>query len=292
MDVDETPPVLQEVAAAPEPAARPARGLVARFRLSDGQVHPIRYPASPSRQVSAFAIGVVKGGSTLLHRILEDLQPYSSRKFLPISRKFFASGIPFREVVEDMDSLFHQPGYVFATLRWLPPKFHINALETQKKILLVRDPRDMLVSAYYSFRESHGIPNSGPVKTSLERTRKRLLNLTLDEYVRSAATPLKAKYFRLMTLLATRNLLLRRYEDIIFDKESFVRDIADFFEIDLPFEDIAVIAGKHDIIPETENTSKHIRQVKPRNFESKLSPGTVEEISHTLRAVLCEFDYK
>lgn len=292
MGAHETPPILQAVDAAPEREARPARGLIARFRISDGQIHPISYPGSTSRQESIFAIGVVKGGSTLLHRILEDLQPYSSRKFLQISRKFFASGVPLREVVEDIDHLFQQPGYVFGTLRWLPQKLHIPALERQKKILLVRDPRDMLVSAYYSFRESHGIPNSGQVKTALERTRKRLQNVTLEDYVRSAADPLKAKYFRVMTLLATRNLLLRRYEDIIFHKEDFVRDIADFFEIDLAPEDIAAIAKKHDVIPETENTSQHIRQVKPRNFESKLSPGTVEEISHTLRAVLCEFDYK
>ena len=288
MDAHDTP----AVEALPEPAARPAPGLVARFRISDGNIHPISYSASPTQQASLFAIGVVKGGSTLLHSILEDLQPHSSRKLLPISRKFFVSGVPLREVVEDVDNLFQQPGYIFATLRWLPQKLHIPALDKEKKLLLVRDPRDMLVSAYYSFRESHRIPKLGHIRTALERTRKRLQTVSLDEYVRTRADPLKAKYFKLMTLLTTPNLLLRRYEDIIFDKESFVRDIADFFEMDVPPETIAAIANKHDVMPETEDTSRHIRQVKPRNFETKLSPDTVEEVSHTLRAILCEFDYR
>jgi len=292
MDAHDTPPIAPAVEAVPEAAAEPARGLIARFRISDGNIHPIAYPGSPSRQASLFAIGVVKGGSTLLHSILEDLQPYSSRKLLPISRKFFVSGVPLREVVEDVDNLFQQPGYIFATLRWLPQKLHIPALDKEKKLLLVRDPRDMLVSAYYSFRESHRIPKSGHIRTALERTRKRLQTTSLDEFVRSRAYPLKAKYFKLMTLLTTPNLLLRRYEDIIFDKENFVRDIADFFEMDVPPETIAAIAGKHDVMPATEDTSRHIRQVKPRNFESKLSPATVEEISHVLRAVLSEFDYR
>ncbi len=292
MDAHHPPPIAQAVEAVPEPDAKPAGGLVARFRISDGTIHPISYSLSPSRQASLFAIGVVKGGSTLLHNILEDLQPYSCRKLLPIGRKFFASGVPLREVVEDVDGLFQQPGYIFATLRWLPQKLFIPALGSDKKILLVRDPRDMLVSAYYSFRESHGIPKSGHIKRALERTRKRLQTLTLDEFARSRADPLKAKYFRLMTLLTTQNLLLRRYEDIIFDKHAFVRDIADFFEMDVAPDAIAAIAKKHDVMPATEDTSRHIRQVRPRNFETKLSPGTVEEISHTLRAVLCEFDYR
>ena len=263
----------------------------ARFRISDGRIHQIRYRRSASSDRSVFAVGVAKGGSTLLHGILTDLEAYSSRKLLPIGRNFFSQGVPLNTVVEDVDNLFRQNGYIFGTFRWLPQRLHIPALKTYKTVLLVRDPRDMLVSAYYSFRESHPIPNVEGIKGRMERRRERLRETSLDDYVRSAADGVKYKYFHTMTLLSSRGLLLRRYEDIIFDKERFVGDIAEFFEIPASGADIAAVAKKHDIVPGTEDPKQHIRQVKPRNFESKLAPATVEEISHKLRAILCEFGY-
>jgi hypothetical protein len=269
-----------------------SEGSIARFRMVNGQSHSVIYPLSPSSEESLFAVGVVKGGSTLLQQILLDLQSYSSRSVLPIHSRFFASGIPLNDVVEDMDSLFQQPGYIFGTFRWLPQRLYIPALENHKTILLVRDPRDMLVSAYYSFKESHGIPKTGSVRIRALRHRELLQDVTLDDYVRRTADRLKPRYFKLMTLLTAEKTLLRRYEDIIFDKENFVGDIAEYFEMDVAPAKIAAIARKHDIMPETETPSQHIRQVKPRNFESKLSPGTVEEINHKLRAILCEFDYR
>lgn len=277
--------------------ATPADGVgagaeAARFRMLDGQVHTIKYHLSPSADASAFVLGVVKGGSTLLHKVLLEFEPYCERKILQVSRKFFFSGIPLNDVVEDVDNLFQQPGYIFGTFRWLPRRLTLPALDRQRKVLLVRDPRDMLVSAYYSFRESHPVPNSGNVRERIERGRKRLQDISLDEYVLGAVDNVKSRYFAFMTLLTTRGVLLRRYEDVIFEKAEFVKDIAAHLDVDLPKPKISEIARKHDVMPDTEDSSEHIRQVKPRNFAIKLSPATVEEITYKLRAVLSEFDYK
>ena len=274
---------------APVPEA--PKGPVTRFRTVDNQVHSITYQHSRSTEQSVFAVALVKGGSTLLHSILIDLNRFSSRKVLPIARKLFHNGISLDDVVEDVDSLFSKRGYIFGTFRWLPRRLFIPEMESSKKVLLVRDPRDMLVSRYYSFKQSHQIP-VGDLGKRFNRARARLQRITLDEYARNAAGLTKSRYLETMSLLGTGSVLLRRYEDIIFDKKSFVADIAEHFDIDLSKDDIESIANKHDVFPETEDPSKHVRQVKPRNFETKLAPDTIEEISHKFRAILSEFGYK
>jgi hypothetical protein len=210
---------------------------------------------------------------------------------VPLETKFFRHGVDINDAVEDMDGLFARPGYIFGTFRWLPRALFIPNLPDAKKVLLVRDPRDMLVSAYYSFRESHGIPESGPVRQRLEHARSKLADVALDDYVKAQANGLKRNYLRTMTLLTMSDTLLRRYEDIIFDKQSFVRDLSQFLEAHASDAEIAAISKKHDVLPDRENTSQHIRQVRPRNFVDKLSPSTVEEITYTFRAILCEFGY-
>lgn len=287
MATNASPAGARRASTSPAPAPNP----VARFRLSDGQIHSVAHPPSPSNEPSVFAVGVVKGGSSLLQRILYDLQPFSSRPVLPVHRHLFLKGVPFDNVLEDVDCLFDQPGYIFGTFRWLPQRLDIPAMRFRKKVLLVRDPRDMIVSAYYSFKESHPVPRQGQVKERIERNRRKLQRVTVDEYARTAADGVKQRYFAVMDLLSSTNILLRRYEDIVFSKTEFVRDIAGFYDIDIPEKEVAAIACKHDVFPKTENSGQHIRQVKPRNFETKLTAETIEEISHTFRAALAEFGY-
>jgi hypothetical protein len=291
MAANTAPPASRQDGIAPSHAVAVGENATARFRMSDGQIHRIEYQRSPSLDQSAFAVGVVRGGSTLLHRVLLDLQPFSNRRLLPVSNTFFSDGVPFHNVIEDVDELFQQPGFIFGTFRWLPQRLHIPALLTRKKILLVRDPRDMLVSAYYSCKESHPIPQAGKVRDSMERSRRRLQAMTVDEYARTSVDGLKSRYFNVMTLLTTRNILLRRYEDIIFNKGELVRDIAEFLEIDVSGDEMTAIAKRHDAFPDTEDPGQHIRQVKPGNFANKLAVSTVEEITFKLRAILAEFGY-
>jgi hypothetical protein len=263
----------------------------ARFRLRNNQIHEFSCESARSNVPSILTIGVVKGGSSLLHKIVTDLAPHGRRTLLPIDRHFFSYGISIDDAVEDMDGLFGRQGFIFGTFRWLPRSVFIPNVLDAKKVLLVRDPRDMLVSAYYSFLESHGIPESGPAREDLKRARAKLSELSLDDYVKTRADGLKRNYFRTMTLLTTPNTLLRRYEDIIFDKQTFVADLSKFLETDVSNAQIAAIAKKHDVMPDREDTSQHIRQVTPGNFLNKLAPSTVEEITYKLRAILCEFGY-
>lgn len=285
-----TPPARRKRPKA-DPAAAAPQLPQARFRQIDGNVHAFGYRRSRSREQSLFVFGVARGGSTLLHNIIEDLAPYSRRKLLRVGSKFRRQGAHTHDMIEDVDGFFQLPGYVFGTFRWLPQRMYMPALATNKKILLVRDPRDMLVSGYYSLRESHSLPKGDRLRARRERTRERLQEINVDEYVRGGAIGVKAKYLRTMSLLTTKNLLLRRYEDIIFEKERFVTDIADFCEFDVPADEITKIAKKQDIFPSNEDTKQHIRQVKPRNFEAKLSPETIAEVNYELRAILSEFGY-
>src|SRR5690606_10299428 len=112
-------------------------------------------------------------------------------------------------------------------------------------ILMVRDPRDILVSMYFSMKGSHAVPKSGNSREKLLKIRENTESVSIEEFVRSGCGRLKKKFRRYHELLVENgNLDVRvfRYEDVIFEKRSWVRDIAEFFEIEVSDEKMNTIA--------------------------------------------------
>src|SRR5690606_27516283 len=81
-------------------------------------------------------------------------------------------------------------------------------------VFIVRDPRDILISGYYSFGGSHKFSPVAEIAQIQQRTRTRLNQMTLDEYAIRQA-PANLRYVETVLSLASaceRGTLLR-YED-------------------------------------------------------------------------------
>ncbi|ODA68659.1 Sulfotransferase domain protein [Methyloligella halotolerans] len=252
---------------------------------------PTRRPDFTS--VTAFALN--KSGSVLLNHILRDLCAYLDVPFVAISEEFFKAGVKLQEAPPSTSDIFLEKGYCYGGFRRWPTSFAIPILATSRPVLLVRDPRDRLVSNYYSMRESHSQPGkNGVLKSAKTELSKRNLakSLDIDDYVREVA-PLFLEQLELYRdeLCARHDVKIYRYEDVIYDKPSWVADLARHFGWDIPGDVLRQIAARNDVIPDEEQTGKHVRQVHPGNFERKLQPPTIDYLTGYFQNVMADFGY-
>ena len=165
-------------------------------------------------------------------------------------------------------------------------------LATRKSVLLVRDPRDALVSRYYSFgrqKTTHALPKKNAA-AFLEHIAQQPV-LTIDEYVLKVADEVRENYEAYRTHLNFDLTLVRNYEDIYFDKETFLGEIFGHFGIGVAADVIARVARDNDIRPEKEDDTKHIRKGMPGDHAEKLQPATIARLNDTFREVGAFYGY-
>jgi sulfotransferase family protein len=202
---------------------------------------------------------------------------------------FFAAGVPKRElpraIFKPASYFYHFSGVPFAD--GLP----IAA----RSLIHVRDIRDILVSKYYSLRESHPEPGDAVSlerKNSFAKRRHELQSLDVDEGVLSlAAHGLSKATTRLREAVGTPGALLTRYEDMVYRKEDWAREVCDHFGWNCSEKAIQRAVAPFDVFPEEERQDRHVRQVHPGNYKRRLKPETVEKLNEVFREELEFFDY-
>jgi hypothetical protein len=248
----------------------------------------------PAAIESFFIFGIHKCGSTLINKIFTDVCTQIKIPCISIPRIAVQQGIPpnIWGKCEALNSLILD-GYCYEGFRSYPLFLQQNSLLAQrKKILLVRDPRDAIVSAYFSFANSHKPPAKGLALKQFNQRREHLKSIDLETYALEHAIQVKQAFNRYNRYLNKDSLLkVYRYEDIIFDKLNWITDMLKFLNLSLSSNQIEKIANKHDIVPNSEDINKHIRKVKPGDYEDKLSPESITKLNETLSDVLGRYNY-
>jgi hypothetical protein len=243
----------------------------------------------PSDVPSFFVFALYKSGSIMQDKIFEDICSYLKIPTLSIAKSAFHVGIEEGSFDEEVCNLFVDTGYCFYGFRYLPSYLKNFELERFKKILLIRDPRDILVSHYFSMGKSHVIP-TGQIGDRLLKQREQVLKVEIDEYVIQQA-PVFRNLFRQYTRIEDNQFKLFRYEDVVFDKNKWIEDILEFLELEIEGNKIREIADKHNIFPKEENIFSHIRKVTPGDYKEKLKPATIEIINEIFKEILMKYDY-
>ena len=241
-----------------------------------------------------FIFGVHKCGSSLLNKLIVDICRVNQIPDVPIPELAFQQSIPTEswENCTDLNSTILD-GYCHRGYRHFPLFLKQSSLLNQrKKILLVRDPRDAIVSAYFSFAKSHVLPESGKLLENMLKSREHLKNMELEQYAVAQVPGVKAAFNRYHDNLNHDKLLkIYRYEDVIFNKEDWIVDIVDYLGLTLKPAQVKRIAEKHDIVPTAEDTSQHIRKVKPGDHAEKLSTECIAQLNEGLAEVLDRYHY-
>ena len=115
---------------------------------------------------------------------------------------------------------------------------------------------------------------------------------SIDDYVLSSEVGFIRNNFTKFIALESPSTKLFRYEDVIFEKETWVKLIAEWLSIEVGGDSIAKIARRHDIRPGDENPDRHVRQVTPGNYQKHLAPSTIAKLNEQYFDVIKHFHYE
>lgn len=238
---------------------------------------------------SRFVFAMHKSGSTLLNKMLGNALRLAKVPQIAPGESAFSAGLSGNQLINPQDFVFER-GYCYRGYRMLPPYLQAMDISKNKKILLVRDPRDMLVSHYFSTAFSHVVPETGGVRDKMLERREAARTETIDEYVLSRTDFFSKEFAGYEPLLGTE-LRTYRYEDVIFDKANWLTDMLRYFEVDLAPKDIEKIAAKHDVRPDEERPDQHVRQVTPGNYKKHLHEETIAKLNDIFSRPLNQYGY-
>lgn len=259
------------------------------FKTTKGKVFSFSIP-EPADIESFFLFSLPKAGSTLLMNIMTDVCKELHIPTIDLSTHLFNLGIAPTEIADDIKSLWQDRGYGYIGFRMLFPAQSFDFSKT-KNILLIRDPRDMLVSLYFSLKYSHTVPKLENDGHPLVKQREAMQNSEIDKVVLNMAQNTRNHFEMYIKNLPVETTRVYRYEDIIFKKKEWLEDMLNFLELTLKNKQIDSIVKKYDIVPDRESPNDHIRQVIPGNYKIHLSKDTINKLNEIFDPLLHYFHY-
>lgn len=176
--------------------------------------------------------------------------------------------------------LFQPYGELYGPQR-MPLSF--PGIDDFKKIFFLRDPRDMLVSAYYSFGFSHVVPESELIKKNFLEKRKSITDDSIDNYVLKNSLDWAKPVYDHYELLknSTKHSLFLKYNLYTDSTEDFLNKIFDFINIDGSSEIKRLIELANPIQNITQSNS-HQRSGKNSQWKYELQEETQYKLTKIL----------
>jgi len=247
--------------------------------LDDGRVLRLTLP-NPCPRESYFIFGVYKGGSTLLNNIFTRINSALGIPQIGIVQQATEQGIRFKhyEHKPELVQIIEPVGYCYNSfrrfLKFLTPVF----ATPRKSILLVRDPRDIITSAYFSESISH-VAMPGEIGSWQLKQRNEVKQQSIDSYALERAPGILKLLETYKTVLTNPGTKLFRYEDVVFHKQQWIEDMLRYLEFEIAPEKVAYFARLFDHRPDKEDPTSHIRKVTPGDHREKLAQKTISALN-------------
>ena len=246
-----------------------------------------------------------KSASMFIHRQCELLCGLAGIAYH--SPNVAGSGLDARRLLTDREVWVKRHG-CFAPVRFF---VELPRLESYEVILHLRDPRDVLVSMFYSYCYIHPgelAPNTGYRQAAAARG---IDAFVLDQaitgglhypgdygtggHVKDLVGPLPARYRAYMRrLLGKPNVTLVKYERMVADYRGWLTDfIRPFPFADQPRVIEQLVAQSSAFFPKrSADALHHVRHVTPGDYKSKLQPATIGQLDEVFSDVLDALGYQ
>lgn len=245
------------------------------------------------RRESFYIVSPPKAGSVLINNLVKSLCEKVSLPYFDFEPQLFQSGVSPNDCPLDAYKLLDRRGYVFLGFR--TPYMLRYSMQYRKspKLILVRDPRDMLVSYYFSIAKSHAVPGGSIESKTFSGLRNEAATIDINEYISRGSADhivlaMRAIKSHLQDFQACH---LYRYEDIIFEKKAWIRSMASVLGVEVSDDLMAELLAQYDVLPDSERPNQHVRQVSPGNYKKHLTKTTIAIVEEKFADVMEHFDY-
>jgi hypothetical protein len=217
------------------------------------------------------------------------------------------SGLQARQLLTDR-ALWSARSGCIGPVRFFADVPHIEDYDI---LLHLRDPRDVLVSMFYSYCFIHPgeiAPNTG--------YRQEVALEGIDRFVLAKATDGDTRYRGdygtgghledlignvrqryddyVQHLLGKPNVVLLKYEEMVTDYRSWLQRFITPFPVaekQRVVDDL--VAQSVSFFPQrTQDVMSHARHITPGDYKAKLSPGTIERLDSIFSPVLARLGYE
>jgi hypothetical protein len=255
-----------------------------------------------SQKLVAFTVH--KAGSMVLHRVLKDICELNRiRYYSPNLQK---PSFPFERIFAGYDFMAKKDG-CFGPIRFF---VRSEALDQMPIILHLRDPRDVVVSMFYSYCYMHAgeierhtgyrktVAEAGIDSFVLDMVSKRFYEYRGDygigsRYKKHVGTVLD-RYQRYLDELVDRpGIILVSYEEMVLAFPSWLRKILGAFNLPNEEETGAVVTARHanSVAAGKEDVWAHKRKVTPGDHREKLKAETIRQLDKVFGPILQRLGY-
>ena len=251
-----------------------------------------------SLKTSIIHFSINKSATQYVKSILRKTATINNMTPVSINDYAFHSTMPFlnrlsNEELKKYAHIFKPKGYVYSVFGAM---VGVENLAAYKIILVVRDPRDVLVSGYFSKVFSHPLPSSESDKRArFEENRRQAQAETIDEYVLENSEKIYDIYTNYIQHLLQKNtqVYVCRYEEMINDFEGWLTGLLDYAELKITPELKQKFIMEHQAkTPKKEDYNQHLRKGKAGDYKTKLQPETIDNLNIKFKEILYYFDYQ
>lgn len=247
-----------------------------------------------------FCIAPYKAGSTMLFSYFADILRLFKISLIDYPTFYFHSLNKLNEFYDNINTAhLYEKNFVYLGHRQIPYSLLNNNWPSRLIMFaMIRNPKDALVSMYYSFLGSHIPPACIADPVLYEKEKIKLKNLIdINNYVTSCSSSYFENLKNILHICKQNsNNVILKYEDVIFNKKNLVEIILNFIQSytdkNLPIASFEValneIILRHDIIPNEENQALHIRKAIPGDWKSKLSKHSALFLDELFEPLLFE----
>ncbi len=243
---------------------------------------------SSSESSSIILFTIQKCASTLVTKILKELS--TSKGMVHIDFDSYYTTVSPKKYELFNDETFQKnalkpKGYYYGAWRHYRT---VPNIENYRVLLILRDPRDVLTSMYFSNAYSHS-----PVSKKLVEKRTSVREMDIEEFVLQKAPLIKDRYADyIQHLLNKPSVLFLRYEDMVGDFPTWINELAAHTYMDEKEDIIQHFIESLSFKVEKEDKHSHIRNIQPGDYLRKLSKSTIEELNAIFGTILTDLGYE
>lgn len=239
------------------------------------------------RRVAVFTLH--KCASMFIYKILTEVCQRNQFAFVSVNDPEYKTQIRTTGYYRQ----FWDAGDVFGPIRLFEPPPADSDI-----VLHLRDPRDILVSLYFSFVYSHSAtPVASPRLTLApfahnEESRTYWREAGIDKFVIEVAPFYRQRFLDYLGMLENRpDAHLLTYEEMVLDFDSWLKRFLSAFPVDQEVERIALSPLGRETVPRSENQQSHVRQASPGDHRRKLRVETIHQLDGAFGDILGRLGY-